>query len=59
MPTQLLFTRVLNEHLAAPVTALMRAVHVEPSNAAAPITNAVSMELLVFLLLLAYFVVVG
>jgi F-type H+-transporting ATPase subunit a len=58
MPTQLLFTRFLNEHFAAPVTELLRAVHVQPTHPTAPITNAFAMELLVFLLLLAYFVVV-
>ncbi len=58
MPTQLLFTRFLNAHLAGPVDALLRAVHVEPAYPAAPISNAFSMELLVFLFLLAYFVVV-
>jgi F-type H+-transporting ATPase subunit a len=58
MPTQLLFTRVLNEHFAAPVTALLHALHVQPLSPEAPITNAVSMELLVFLVLVAYFVVV-
>src|SRR5580698_6835970 len=56
--TQLLFTRVLNEHFAAPVTGLLRAVHVIPVHPEAPISNAFSMELLVFLMLLAYFVVV-
>ena len=58
MLTQLLFTRFLNEHFAAPVTALLRAVHVQPVSAAAPITNSFAMELLVFLALVAYFAVV-
>jgi len=58
MPTQLLFTRFLNQAFAGPVDALLRAVHVTPAYAAAPITNAVAMELLVFFLLLAYFVAV-
>jgi F-type H+-transporting ATPase subunit a len=58
MPTQLLFTQFLNAHLAAPVTALLRAVHVQPAYPEAPITNAFAMELLVFALLVAYFVVV-
>jgi len=58
MLTQLLFTRVLNHHFAAPVTALLHAVHVQPINPAAPISNAFAMELLVFLVLLAYFVIV-
>ena len=58
MPTQLLFTRLLNAHLAAPVDALLHALHIHPAYPQAPITNAFSMELLVFLLLIAYFVVV-
>lgn len=58
MLTQLLFTRFLNEHFAAPVTALLRAVHVQPVSPSAPITNSFAMELLVFLALVAYFVVV-
>jgi F-type H+-transporting ATPase subunit a len=58
MQTQLLFTRFLNVHLAAPVDALLRAFHVEPASSHAPITNAFAMELLVFFLLLAYFIAV-
>jgi F-type H+-transporting ATPase subunit a len=40
------------------VTALLRAVHVQPKFPEAPISNAFAMELLVFGLLLAYFIVV-
>ena len=58
MPTQLLFTRLLNEHFAAPVTGLLQALRVPPATPRAPITNAFAMELLVFLVLLAYFLVV-
>jgi len=58
MPTQLLFTRFLNEHFAAPVTAFLSALHVHPASPEAPITNAFAMELLVFFVLLAYFIVV-
>jgi F-type H+-transporting ATPase subunit a len=58
MPTQLLFTRFLNAHLAAPVTALLEAFHVHPRYPQAPITDAFAMELLVFAVLVAYFVVV-
>ncbi|MGD0444330.1 MAG: F0F1 ATP synthase subunit A [Edaphobacter sp.] len=58
MPTQLLFTRFLNEHFAAPVTALLGALHVHPAWPEAPITNAFAMELLVFLVLIAYFIAV-
>jgi F-type H+-transporting ATPase subunit a len=58
MPTQLLFTRMLNHAFAGPVDALLRAVHVTPAYPHAPITNSVAMELLVFLALLLYFVIV-
>ena len=58
MPTQLLLTRFLNAHFAVPTTALLQAVHVHPTFPQAPITNAFAMELLVFMLLLAYFAVV-
>ena len=58
MPTQLLLTRFLNAHFAAPTDALLRAIHVHPEFPQAPISNAFAMELLVFLVLLAYFVVV-
>ncbi len=58
MPTQLLFTRFLNEHFAGPVTGFLEALHVHPRHPQAPITNAFAMELLVFLVLLAYFLLV-
>jgi len=58
MPTQLLFTKLLNQYFAGPVDSLLNAVHVTPAYPNAPITNAVAMELLVFLVLLAYFIVV-
>src|SRR5258708_18567471 len=58
MPGQLLLTRILNEHFAGPVTALLHAVHVHPASPEAPITNAFAMELLVFSVLLAYFLLV-
>lgn len=58
MPEQLALTRFLNHLFAGPADALLRAVHVHPASAAAPITNAVAMELLVTVLLLAYFVAV-
>jgi F-type H+-transporting ATPase subunit a len=58
MTTQLLFTRILNEHFAAPVTGLLHAVGVNPTHPQAPITNAFSMELLVFMVLVAYFAIV-
>jgi F-type H+-transporting ATPase subunit a len=58
MPAQLLLTRILNEHFAAPVTAFLNALHVHPAFPEAPITNAFAMELLVFAVLIAYFILV-
>ncbi len=58
MPHQLWFTAFLNAHFAAPVRALLEGVHVHPAYPEAPITNAFAMELLVFLFLIAYFIVV-
>src|SRR5450756_983373 len=58
MTSKLLFTRVLNDHFAAPVTALLHSLHVHPAHPSAPITDAFAMELLVFLVLVAYFAVV-
>src|SRR5580704_3383728 len=58
MPTQLLLTRFLNEHFASPVTALLHALHVQPTYPQAPISDGFAMELLVFVLLVAYFIVV-
>ena len=57
MPEELLFTRLLNHALGGPVTALLRALHVEPTYPNAPITNAVSMEVLVVGLLLVFFLI--
>ncbi|ADW69451.1 F0F1 ATP synthase subunit A [Granulicella tundricola] len=58
MPTQLLFTRFLNAHFAGPVDALLRAMHVQPLYPRAPISNAFSMELLIFIAMILYFVAV-
>ncbi len=58
MPEQLWFTHILNHLFAAPVTALLRAMHVEPKYPAAPISNSFSMELLIFGFLLLLFVLV-
>jgi F-type H+-transporting ATPase subunit a len=58
MPEQLWFTAILNHLLAGPVTAFLRALHVEPQNPQAPVTNAVAMECLVFGFLILLFVLV-
>jgi F-type H+-transporting ATPase subunit a len=58
MPTQSLITKFLNAHFAGQVDALLHALHIQPEYPRAPITNAFAMELLVFVVLLAYFIVV-
>jgi F-type H+-transporting ATPase subunit a len=58
MHEQLWFTAILNHLLGGPVTSLLRALHIEPTYPAAPISNSFAMELLVFLFLLALFVLV-
>lgn len=55
---QLLLTKTLNDHLAGPANALLHAVHTTAVDPAHPITNAVAMELLVFVILIAYFLAV-
>lgn len=58
MPEQLFFTRMLNQALAGPVTALLRTLHIEPQYPQAPITNSVAMEVLVVGFLLLLFILV-
>jgi F-type H+-transporting ATPase subunit a len=58
MPVQLFFTRFLNHHFAAQADSLLEALRIHPAHPHAPITNAFAMELLIFLGLLLYFVVV-
>jgi F-type H+-transporting ATPase subunit a len=55
MPTQLWITQILNNLFAAPADSILHALHVTPQYPQAPITNAFAMELLVFVMLLAYF----
>jgi len=57
MPTTL-FAQFLNLHFGASATAMLRALHIQPVHPTAPITDALAMEVLVFLALVAYFVVV-
>jgi F-type H+-transporting ATPase subunit a len=55
MPEQLWVTAILNRLFAAPLTALLRAIHIEPRHPQAPIPNTFAMEVLVFLFLLVLF----
>jgi F-type H+-transporting ATPase subunit a len=52
---QLWFTALLNRLFAAPVTALLKVLHLPPHHPQNPITNAVAMQILVFLLLVIVF----
>src|SRR5665213_1106565 len=52
------FTAFLNDHVAGVATQLMHAVHVTPYDPQAPITNSFAMEVLVFLLLVLFFLIV-
>jgi F-type H+-transporting ATPase subunit a len=58
MPEQLWFTELLNHYLGAPVAALLHTLGIRPEYPQAPISNAVAMEVLVVLLLLAFFLFV-
>lgn len=58
MPEQLAFTALLNRLFAGPVTALLRALHVEPEFPQAPIPNHVAMEVLIVGLLIVVFLLV-
>ena len=58
MPEQLWFTEILNHLFAMPVTAFLRALHIEPNYPAQPITNSLAMELLVIGFLLLLFILV-
>lgn len=58
MPEQLWFTEILNRLFAGPIAGLLRALHIDPQYPQAPITNAVAMELLVMLFLVALFALV-
>ncbi|HKB98654.1 MAG TPA: F0F1 ATP synthase subunit A [Terriglobales bacterium] len=55
---QLAFTALLNRLFGAPVLALLQALHIHPKNPATPISNSFAMELLVVLLLTAFFIAV-
>jgi len=57
MPEQLWFTALLNHWFAGPVTRLLGALRITPEHPQAPISNAVSMELLVVLFLILLFLV--
>ncbi|HEY7352067.1 MAG TPA: F0F1 ATP synthase subunit A [Terriglobales bacterium] len=55
MPEQLWFTKILNHAFAGPVDSLLRGLGIQPAYPQAPITNVVSMEVLVLCVLLVFF----
>ena len=55
---QLPLTALLNHLFAGPVTALLTALGIHPLHPAAPIADYIAMELLVFVVLLAFFIAV-
>ncbi len=55
MHEQLWFTAILNEYLGGVTTALLEALHIHPHDAAAPIPNYVAMQIVVVVLLVAFF----
>ncbi len=58
MHESLAFTNLLNKLFAAPLDALLRMVHVQPANPAAPIDDKFTLELLVVLGFIAFFALV-
>jgi F-type H+-transporting ATPase subunit a len=58
MPPQLFLTSFLNHYLAGPIDTVLALLHVTPHYPQSPIPNSVAMELIVFVLLLAYFIAV-
>jgi F-type H+-transporting ATPase subunit a len=58
MPEQLWFTEFLNRHLHGVVTSVLELFHIHPRYPEAPITNFVAMEILVFLILVTFFILV-
>lgn len=58
MPQSLALTRLLNEVFGGVVSSAMQAVGVHPANAAAPINDAFTLQLLVVAVLIAIFAVV-
>jgi F-type H+-transporting ATPase subunit a len=58
MPEQLWFTQLLNHYLAGVITPLLQKIGFAPRFPEAPISNFVAMELLVFIILIVFFVLV-
>src|SRR5260370_4944403 len=58
MPEQLWFTELLNRYLHGFVTSFLEAIHIHPRYPQAPSSNFVAMEVLVFCILIAFFILI-
>jgi F-type H+-transporting ATPase subunit a len=58
MPNRLFFTQILNHLFAGPANAILALFHQTAKHPNAPITDTLAMEILVFLILVAYFIAV-
>jgi F-type H+-transporting ATPase subunit a len=58
MPESLAITRLLNQIFGGPIDSLLHAVGLHPAHPGAPISDAFALELLVAIVLVAFFVVV-
>jgi len=58
MPEQLWITALLNRYFSGPANSVLNALGIHPAHATTPMNNTFAMELLVFLILLTFFVVV-
>jgi F-type H+-transporting ATPase subunit a len=58
MPEQLLFTKFLNHHFGTVTTVFLQHLGIQPTYPNAPINNTVAMEIVVVLILIAFFLVV-
>ena len=58
MPVELPFTALLNHYFASVANAVLAMLHLHPKYPQSPIDNILAMEILVFLVLLAFFVLV-
>jgi F-type H+-transporting ATPase subunit a len=58
MPEQLLFTKFLNHHFGAVTTVFLQHLGIQPTYPDAPINNTVAMEVVVVLILIAFFLLV-
>ncbi len=58
MHEQLWFTALLNKYFAGIANAILNAVHLPAADPSAPILNWMAMQILVFLLLLVFFIIV-